>query len=225
MGKTAKKIVALPQEYTAMVPFIIFDIDGTLIDTERTGVLSLIQTVRELMGRELPYEEAYKFFGIPSGKVAPMMAYPDAKLFERRWEDHFIGLMHLMKAFPGVEEMMSRLAQAGCRMGCVTSRNRYEFEKDVELKPLLKYFEIEICAEDTELHKPNPEPALEFLRRAGASAREAIFVGDTMHDCQCAHGAGIPFLLADWRSRGLQGIPAEFRAENAEQMLEVLLGE
>ena len=46
MGKTAKKIVALPQEYTAMVPFIIFDIDGTLIDTERTGVLSLIQTVR-----------------------------------------------------------------------------------------------------------------------------------------------------------------------------------
>lgn len=120
---------------------------------------------------------------------------------------------------------MSRLAQAGCRMGCVTSRNRYEFEKDVELKPLLKYFEIEICAEDTELHKPNPEPALEFLRRAGASAREAIFVGDTMHDCQCAHGAGIPFLLADWRSRGLQGIPAEFRAENAEQMLEVLLGE
>ena len=128
-----------------------------------------------------------------------------------------------MKAFPGVEEMMSRLAQAGCRMGCVTSRNRYEFEKDVELKPLLKYFEIEICAEDTELHKPNPEPALEFLRRAGASARDAIFVGDTMHDYQCAHGAGIPFLLADWRSRGLQGIPAEFRAENAEQMLEVLL--
>ena len=118
MGKTAKKIVALPQEYTAMVPFIIFDIDGTLIDTERTGVLSLIQTVKELMGKEMPYDEAYKYFGIPSGKVAPMMGYPDAKLFERRWEEHFIGLMHLMKAFPGVEEMMERLAQAGCRMGC-----------------------------------------------------------------------------------------------------------
>ena len=206
-----------------MVPYIIFDIDGTLIDTERTGVLSLIQTVKELMGKEMPYDEAYKYFGIPSGKVAPMMGYPDAKLFERRWEEHFIGLLLLMKAFPGVVEMMERLAQAGCRMGCVTSRNRYEFEKDVELKPLLKYFDIEICAEDTELHKPHPEPALEFLRRAGASARDAIFVGDTMHDYQCAHGAGIPFLLADWRSRGQQGIPAEFRAENASRMLEILL--
>ena len=38
---------------------IIFDIDGTLIDTEKTGVLSLIQTVRELLGRDMPYDEAY----------------------------------------------------------------------------------------------------------------------------------------------------------------------
>ena len=43
---------------------IIFDIDGTLIDTEKTGVLSLIQTVRELLGREMPYDEAYSYFGI-----------------------------------------------------------------------------------------------------------------------------------------------------------------
>ena len=49
---------------------IIFDIDGTLIDTEKTGALSLIQTVRELLGREMPYDEAYSYFGIPSGKVA-----------------------------------------------------------------------------------------------------------------------------------------------------------
>ena len=202
---------------------IIFDIDGTLIDTEETGVLSLIQTVRELLGREMPYEQAYSYFGIPSGKVAPMMGYPDAELFAQTWEEHFVELMHLMKAFPGVEEMLLTLSLKGCRIGCVTSRNRYEFEKDVELKPLLKYFEVEICAEDTTLHKPDPEPALEFLRRIGATPQETIFIGDTLHDCQCAHGAGIPFLLADWRSRGMQGIPAEFRAENADEMLRILL--
>ncbi|MGN0188552.1 MAG: HAD family hydrolase [Candidatus Cryptobacteroides sp.] len=202
---------------------IIFDIDGTLIDTERTGVLSLVQTVRELLGREIPYDEAYSYFGIPSGKVAPLLGYAPAEHFAEVWEEHFVELMHLMKAFPGVEEMMRRLSEAGCRMGCVTSRNRYEFEKDMELKPLLKYFEVEICAEDTLLHKPDPEPALEFLRRTGATADNTIFVGDTLHDCQCAHGAGIPFLLADWRSRGLQGIAAEHRAQNAEEMLRILL--
>ncbi|MGN1211421.1 MAG: HAD-IA family hydrolase, partial [Candidatus Cryptobacteroides sp.] len=90
-------------------------------------------------------------------------------------------------------------------------------------KPLLKYFEVEICAEDTVLHKPHPEPALEFLRRTGALPEDTIFVGDTMHDFQCADGAGIPFLLADWRSRGFQGIPARYRAVNAREMLAIIL--
>ena len=48
----------------------VFDIDGTLLDTERTGVLSLMQTIRELTGEEAGYEEAYRFFGVPSAKVA-----------------------------------------------------------------------------------------------------------------------------------------------------------
>ncbi|MGN1210273.1 MAG: HAD family hydrolase, partial [Candidatus Cryptobacteroides sp.] len=122
-----------------MINNIIFDIDGTLIDTEKTGVLSLIQTVRELLGREMPYDEAYKFFGIPSGKVAPLLDYPEHEYFAHVWEEHFVELMHLMKAFPGVEDMMRQLSESGCKIGCVTSRNRYEFEKDIELKPLLKY--------------------------------------------------------------------------------------
>lgn len=210
-------------EIATMYKNIIFDIDGTLIDTEKTGVLSLVQTVRELIGREMPYNEAYTYFGIPSGKVAPMLNYPDAALFAEVWEEHFVELMHLTKAFPGVDTMMRTLAEADRRIGCVTSRNRYEFEKDTELAPLVKYFEVEICAEDTRLHKPDPEPALEFLRRTGADAGDTIFVGDTMHDYQCAAGAGITFLLADWRSRGMQGIPADYRAENAEEMLRILL--
>lgn len=202
---------------------IIFDIDGTLIDTEQTGVLSLIQTVKELMGRDMSYEEGYSSFGIPSIKVGALLGYADTERFAHVWEEHFIELEHLMKAFPGVEDMLAKLSGAGCRIGCVTSRNRFEFDKDVELKPLRQYFELEICAEDTLRHKPDPEPALEFLRRSRAEAADTIFIGDTMHDFQCASGAGLKFMLADWRSRGLQSIPADYLAHDAGEMLAQLL--
>ena len=55
-----------------MYKLAVFDIDGTLIDTERTGVESLVMTIRELLGKDIPYEEAYKAFGIPSSKVADL---------------------------------------------------------------------------------------------------------------------------------------------------------
>lgn len=206
-----------------MVRNIIFDIDGTLIDSERTGVESLMITAKELMGLDMTYADAYKSFGIPSSKVGPMLGYGNPEHFGKVWEQHFIELSHYIKAFPGVEEMMEQLHLAGFRMGCVTSRDRFEFDHDIHLKPLLKYFDVEICAEDTARHKPDPEPALEFMRRLDATPEDTIFIGDTLHDYQCASGAGQKFILADWRDRGFQGIPADFRACDASGMLEILL--
>ena len=108
-----------------MYRHFVFDIDGTLIDTERTGVLSLVKTVRELLGVEMPYEEAYGYFGIPSGKVAPMLGYAEAERFLARWEDNFVELSDLIKPFDGVEEVLAAVKSAGRTTGCVTSRSRY----------------------------------------------------------------------------------------------------
>lgn len=201
----------------------IFDIDGTLIDTERTGVESLILTVKELMDMVMPYEEAYGYFGFPSSRVPYMLEYDNPQEFMELWERNFISLKYLSSAFPGVEEVLCKLHQAGCKIGCVTSRSRYEFDNDEHLKPLLKYIDVEICVEDCSNHKPHPEPALTFLERAGMKARDCIFVGDTIQDCLCAHAAGMPFVLADWYKRGKRDIPADAVATDAEQMLAILM--
>ena len=207
-----------------MYRHFVFDIDGTLIDTERTGVLSLIKTVRELMGVEMPYEEAYGYFGIPSGRVAPLLGYADAERFAVRWEENFVELMHLMKPFDGVEEVLAAVKAAGRTTGCVTSRSRYEFEKDVHMQRLVKYFDHIVTAEDSEEHKPSPAPMLAYFRKAGAGdPAECVYIGDTLHDCQCGMGAGCDFALADWQVRGLRGIPARYHLTSVRQILDLLL--
>lgn len=199
-----------------------FDIDGTLLDTERTGVLSLIQTIRELIGSEVSYGEAYSFFGIPSFKAASILGYADEQRFAEVWEQHYQELMYLVTPFPGVEKALQDLKARGARLGVVTSRCATEIGYDPHLKSLLPYFDIVIGSEQSERHKPFPDPMLAYLAAAGASAADTLYIGDTMHDWCCGRDAGCDFALADWRSRGIQGIGADYRFTDEASMRRIL---
>lgn len=200
----------------------VFDIDGTLLDTERTGMLSLMQTIRELTGVEMPYAEAYRFFGIPSAKTASILGYADKALFAEVWERHFQELMHLVEPFPGVPEVIKDLRAAGARLGIVTSRSRFEIDYDVCLAEMLPLFDVVVCAEDSLRHKPFPDPMLVYLERTGARVESTLYLGDTVHDWECGHAAGCDFALADWKGRGVQDIPAEYRFADAGALRQIL---
>lgn len=206
----------------------VFDIDGTLIDTERTGVESLIMTIRELLGTETPYEEAYKAFGIPSSKVAGLYGYEDAERFGQRWEENFIALSHHITPFPGVLDALRRIKASGIATGVVTSRSRMEFDYDDYLREMVPYLDHIVCSGDTRHHKPHPEPLFRCIDLAsmaiGTSIRpeEVIFFGDTDHDFACARDAGCDFALADWKNRGWQNIPARYKFSDAEALEAIL---
>lgn len=212
-----------------MYRYFIFDIDGTLIDTEKTCVLSLIQTVSQLMDGEMSEETAYGYFGIPSGKVGEVLGYHDPVHFGEVWEDNFIAISHLIAPFEGVDRVLSDIKAAGRRIGCVTSRNRFEFEKDGHLAKLLHFFDHTVCAEDSPRHKPFPDPLLSFMDMAyriegrRIDPKECIYIGDTYRDCQCSHAAGCDFALADWRGRGLQDMQPEYHFTVPSQITSTLL--
>ena len=211
-----------------MYKLAVFDIDGTLIDTEKTGVESLVVTIKELLGTDIPYEEAYKYFGIPSNKVAGLLGYEDSKLFGERWEENFIALSHYIRPFPGVLEALKRIKATGIATGVVTSRNKMEFDYDDHLRTMVPYLDHKVCSEDTVHHKPHPEPLLHCISLASKalgtaiSPNEVIFFGDTGHDYACAHDAGCDFALADWKGRDAGEILFRYKFSSAEEMESIL---
>lgn len=211
-----------------MYKLAVFDIDGTLIDTEKTGVESLVVTIKELLGTDIPYEEAYKYFGIPSNKVAGLLGYEDSKLFGERWEENFIALSHYIRPFPGVLEALKRIKATGIATGVVTSRNKMEFDYDDHLRTMVPYLDHKVCSEDTVHHKPHPEPLLHCISLASKalgtaiSPNEVIFFGDTGHDYACARDAGCDFALADWKGRDAGEILFRYKFSSAEEMESIL---
>ena len=88
---------------------LLFDIDGTLVDTEKTGVESLRKTVKTLMNNEMTYDESYRFFGIPSHRVPGILGYSHAEEFIKNWQSNFMELSYYMTLFPGVSDLLHEL--------------------------------------------------------------------------------------------------------------------
>lgn len=193
-----------------MFHHIVFDIDGTLLDTERTGLLSLQKTVHDLLGVEMSMESLRPYFGIPSTQAVKLLQFPEQAYAAQVWEENFQALKHLITPFEGADEVLSAIKKAGRSLGLVTSRIRDEFHSDVTLHHWLPLLDCVVCAEDTEYHKPNPHPMLHYMQQTGAEAKDCLYIGDTIHDCHCAQRAGASFALALWGAHDAGSIPANY---------------
>ncbi|MCF0165608.1 MAG: HAD family hydrolase [Bacteroidales bacterium] len=204
---------------------IVFDIDGTLIDSETTLVLSLQQTVKEVLGKDMAYEELVPFFGIPSLETLNALNFPDYEEGLEIWEKHFREKFSLIVPYEGVSNFLHDLARSGAQMGIVTSRNLNEIGNDPNLEQWLvkdRLFGTIIGANDTVLHKPDPAPLLEYVRRTGAKPSECLYVGDTVMDSSCGLGAGCDFCLVSHRRPADRNIPATHYADGLDDLKAIL---
>lgn len=106
--------------------------------------------------------------------------------------------------------------------GVVTSKTKKEFQDDFVPFGLTPYLPYVICADDTERHKPHPEPILKFLELSGAKAETSIYIGDTIYDYECARDAGVDFGLALWGCNQPDAIPAKYKFKNPEEIVNLL---
>lgn len=224
MGRTCDHAGAGIQKQLGLGAYkhIIFDIDGTLVDTYQTGLGSLQETIKGLLNEDVTLKSLEKYFGIPSFLTAEMLYPQDPKFFLEVWEEHFVALHQFSHFFDGVLEMLERLKTEGKKLGIVTSRSLMELEQDPIMAPVIYYFDVIVTSADSDKHKPDPAPALAYLAKAGVSAADCLYVGDTVSDAKCAAGAGIDFALAAWNGIDVDaGVLAKYHVSNADEIYAV----
>ena len=206
-----------------MYKLIIFDIDGTMIDTETVVKKSYRYAMFEELGRDLTDEELARAFGVPTLQAMEILGSNNVEEASKRYfESLFKYFRDGVGLFDGIEELLRELEERGIKCGIVTSRNREEVANDTTLISLFKYFEHIVTAEDTQRHKPEAEPVLKLVELAGAEPSGVIYIGDTYYDYMCAKNAGVDFALAACGARKDDRIrPDHFLARPAD-LLEIL---
>ena len=191
---------------------ILFDIDGTLIDTEEAILQSLQDTVREMLHKDIETQELKFALGIPGSAALRKLGITDTERANDRWNEHLLKYKSRIRLFDGIPELLSSLKTNGCKLGIVTSKTRNEYAADFAAPffALSDYFGTVICVEDAARPKPYPDPLLTYLNTAHIHAGDAVYIGDTVYDSQCAKNAGLDFGLAAWGNAGAQEIPANY---------------
>ena len=182
------------------VDTVLFDFDGTVMDTTEVIVNSWQHTFKTLEGKERPLSEIYVTFGEPlpitMAKFFPEHPVEDCIEIYRSY--HYNNFGDLIKVFPGMKELMVELREEGYTLALVTSRLLRTTMQGLDAYDLKKYFDTILTCEDTDKHKPDPAPIDITLKRLGKKPDNAIMIGDTMFDILCAKNAGVKSVLVDW---------------------------
>lgn len=174
-----------------MIKAILFDLDGTLINTNTLIMESFKHAFKTHLNIEMEEEKIVRFFGEPLKKsmesVDPDNAQGLIDVFHTFNErNHDI----LATRYEGAEETVITLKKMGIKLGIVTSKRKLMTDRSLKLIGAYDYMDVIITPEDTVKHKPDGTPALLACERLGVRPEEALFVGDSIYDIQCGKNAG-----------------------------------
>ncbi|WP_442602054.1 pyrophosphatase PpaX [Paenibacillus sp. KN14-4R] len=190
-----------------MIKAMLFDLDGTILDTNELIIRSFLHALegktpipytRELliphMGR--PLYEQMRYFTEQDEVEEIVSSY---RTFNIVNHDDFV------TAFPHVEETLAALKEAGVLIGIVTSKVRMTTEMGLKLCGLDKYVDTVITVDDVEQAKPHPEGILLALRNLGLEGEtEAVMVGDSHYDIESGQRAGLKTVAVNWSLKGTE---------------------
>jgi pyrophosphatase PpaX len=181
------------------IKYILFDLDGTLLDTNNLIIESFQHTYRQHLNKEVNREYIVETFG----EILRTTLERECKDCVEEAIDTYRSFQienfdRLITIHTGVKEVIKNLYDQGYKLAVVTSRLNESATRGLKHFDLDGYFECMIGADDTDLHKPDPTPARMALEAMGGNPAEAIMIGDSPFDVQCAQNAGIVSVAVSW---------------------------
>lgn len=180
---------------------VLFDLDGTLIDSIGLLLASVNHAFDGFPGRRPTEAEWIAGIGTPLARQLREFADSDEQVaglthryrtFQREAHDR------LTTVYPGTLATLGALAAAGHPMGIVTSKSNEMMSRGIEYTGIAPYMMTAIGADSCATHKPDPFPVQLALRELGYDADEAVFVGDSPHDVNAGNSAGVVSVAALW---------------------------
>lgn len=182
---------------------VIYDLDGTVVNTFDMNLYPLMKIVEEELGIEMTYDElmhltCYDGHGVLNALGISTDVYP-------RWVQYVNEYPHPATLFEEIESVIRELDDK-VKQGVASSKRRLQYDIDVVENGMDEYFKAVVLSGDTKHHKPHPEPLLVCAEMLDIDPKRALYIGDSIFDYQAAKAAGMAFGLASWGNISMEGM-------------------
>ena len=200
---------------------VVFDIDGTILDTFAQNIYPLIEIIKEVKNENMTYDELVYLTAYAGHDILRILEI-DVEHYPR-WVQYVNEYPHKPGIFHDFDKVIHQLHDANFPIGIASSKFRPQYNIDFGDHGLLDYFEHVILGDDVENLKPHPDPLLECLKLMNQDPTTALYVGDTLHDYHCAKAAGSKFALASWGNVNREGMDdIDYVLESPLDLIEIL---
>lgn len=205
---------------------ILFDLDGTLIDTNELIISSFLHTLNFYYPDRYSREDVLEFIGPPLKESFQSVDPERVDEMVTRYKTHNIeNHNEYVIAYDGVFETLNKLRKMGIRLGIVTTKMRQTVEMGMKLTNIHELFDVIITLDDVTHAKPDPEPVLMAMKALGAKPEETMMVGDNRHDIEAGKNAKVKTAGVAWTIKGrdtLERLHPDFMLEHISDLFKIV---
>jgi pyrophosphatase PpaX len=209
-----------------LIKAVLFDLDGTLIDTNNLIIQSFKHTYKKHLDIDVPESEIVMCFGEPLFDTLARYDKDNAHILIQTYRAYNEAIHdELTTEINGAKETLRELRALGVKTAVVTSKRRELAERGLKLFNLQDFMEVIVTPEDTTKHKPDAEPVLKACQMLDIKPEEALMVGDSHFDILCGNNAGAKTCLVKYTVlpvEDIMGHNPSYAVDHIKDILEIV---